>query len=128
MSGVVIFSAMVAFSLNLNPLFDAIAHVESGNGRYSKNVYQLRDIYIDDVNRILGYKMFKYEDKLDVGKSREMMLVYWRWYGSAYEAKTNNVVTYSVLARIHNGGPDGWKKYATKRYAKKVMSIIEEKE
>jgi hypothetical protein len=127
MSGVVISSVMVAFNLNLSPLFDAIAQVESGNGRYGKNVYQLQDIYIDDVNRILGRKEFKYEDKFDVGKSREMMVIYWGRYGSIYESKTGNAVSYSVLARIHYGGPDGWKKYATKRYAKKVMSLIEEK-
>jgi hypothetical protein len=120
-------SVIVAFGLNLSPLFDAIAQVESDCGRLSKNVYQLRDIYIDDVNRILRCEKFKYEDKFDVGKSREMMLVYWGWYGAIYEAKTGNSVTYSVLARIHNGGPNGWKKYATKRYAKKVMSLIEEK-
>lgn len=127
MSDVVISSVMVAFNLNLSPLFDAIAQVESGNGRYDRNVYQLQDIYIDDVNRILGRKEFKYEDKFDVGKSREMMVIYWGRYGSIYESKTGNAVSYSVLARIHYGGPDGWKKYTTKRYAKKVMSLIEEK-
>lgn len=127
MNGTVISSVMVEFNLTLNPLFDAIAKIETGNGRHGKNVYQLRDTYIDDVNRILGREEYKYEDKFDVGKSREMMVIYWRQYGSIYELKTGNTVSYSVLARIHNGGPDGWKKYATKRYAKRVMSLIEEK-
>ena len=127
MSGEIISSVMVAFNLTLNPLFDAIAQIETGNGRHGNNVYQLRDIYIDDVNRILGRNEFKYEDKFDVGKSREMMRIYWGWYGSIYESKTGNTVSYSVLARIHNGGPDGWKKYAAKRYANRVMSIMEEK-
>lgn len=126
MSGELISSMMVAFNLTLNPLFDAIAQIETGNGRYGNNVYQLRDIYIDDVNRILGRKEYKYEDKFDVGKSREMMVIYWNRYGSIYESKTGNAVSYSVLARIHNGGPDGWKKYATKRYAKRVMNLIED--
>lgn len=127
MSGELISSVMVAFDLTLNPLFDAIAQIKTGNGRHGKNVYQLQDIYIDDVNRILGREEYKYEDKFDVGKSREMMAIYWRKYGWLYKLKTGNEVSYYVLARIHNGGPDGWKKYATKRYAKRVMNLIEEK-
>lgn len=126
MSGVIISSVMVAFNLNLSPLFEAISKVESGNGKYGKNVYQLQDIYIDDVNRILGRNEFKYEDKFDVCKSREMMAIYWGRYGAIYESKTGNSVSYPVLARIHNGGPDGWKKYSTKRYAKRVMDFIKE--
>ena len=127
MSGITIKSVMVAFNLNLSPLFDAIAQVESGNGRHGNNVYQIQDEYIDDVNRILGRKEFRYEDKYNIYKSREIMIIYWNRYGAIYESKTGNQVSYSVLARIHKGGPNGWKMYATKRYAKSIMNIIEEK-
>lgn len=123
----IIHTALMCFNLNVIPLLNAIAQVESGNGKFSKNIYQISDIYIDDVNRILGRKEFTYDDKYDVEKSVEMMVIYWGRYGSIYESKTGNAVSYSVLARIHNGGPDGWKKYATKRYAKRVMNLMEEK-
>lgn len=122
----VISSVIVAFNLNLYPLFDAIAKIESDYGRLSKNVYQLQDAYIDDVNRILGRKEFDYDDKYDVGKSREMMVVYLMQYGAIYESKTGNAVSYSVLARIHNGGPRGWKKHATLKYWRKIQKAMED--
>lgn len=121
----IISSVMVAFNLNLYPLFDAIAEIESDYGRLSKNVYQLQDAYIDDVNRILGRNEFDYNDKYDVGKSKEMMVIYLMRYGAIYESKTGNAVSYSVLARIHNGGPNGWRKPSTLKYWHKVKAAMD---
>lgn len=114
-------TAVVLFNLNLAPLFDAMAQVESDNGKTSKNVYQLSDMYIDDVNDICGKQVFLHTDKFSRDKSEQMMVIYWSHYGQRYQNKTGNEPTYEVLARIHNGGPDGWSKYATKRYWKRVQ-------
>lgn len=119
-------TALMLFNLNLAPLFDAVAQVESNNGKTSDNVYQLSDIFIDDVNNICGKQVFLHADKFDRERSEQMMVIYWSHYGQRYQDWTGNAPTYAVLARIHNGGPNGARMYATKRYAKKVMSIIEE--
>ena len=119
-------TAVTLFNLNLAPLFDAIAKVESDNGMVSNNVYQLSDTFIMDVNDICGKQVFLYTDKYDRERSEQMMKVYWSYYGRRYKNKTGNEPTYSVLARIHNGGPDGWSKYATKRYWRRVKELLPE--
>ncbi|HQG06785.1 MAG TPA: hypothetical protein PLX18_11665 [Anaerohalosphaeraceae bacterium] len=48
-------------------------------------------------------------------------------YGKRYKRITGKPATLEILARIHNGGPDGWKKISTAAYAAKVKSIYEEK-
>lgn len=107
------------FGLSLVALFNAIAMVESDRGATSDNVYQIRDIYIDDVNRICNTQV-SYDAKYNVKKSEQMMMLYWQYYGEIYERVTGSPVTYEVLARIHNGGPDGWRKEATKKYWERV--------
>ena len=114
-------TAATLFGIYLAPLFSAIAQVESNNGQTSKNVYQLSDLFIMDVNDICGKQVFIYTDKYDRERSEQMMVIYWSHYGQRYQRKTGNKPTYSVLARIHNGGPDGWRKYATKRYWRQVQ-------
>jgi hypothetical protein len=100
-------------------LIKAIAIVETDDGRTSKNVYQIRDIYIKDLNRIYTYK-YHIRDKYSRSISEMMMYDYWRYYGYQYVKDTGNPITYEVLARIHNGGPDGWKEESTKKYWHKV--------
>ena len=104
-------------------LVDAIGMVESGldpnaigdNGK-AVGILQIHKTYVDDVNRILGRKVFTYEDRKDVGKSYTMAFVYLNYYGRRYKSITGNDPTPEVYARIHNGGPNGWKKDATKDY------------
>ena len=109
------------FGLALAPLFAAIAQVETCNGTTSTNVYQLSDLFIMDVNDICGKQVFIYTDKYDRERSEQMMVIYWSHFGKRYQRKTGNEPTYAVLARIYNGGPDGWRKYATKRYWRQVQ-------
>lgn len=114
---------MMLFELSLVALFNAIAMVESDRGATSDNVYQIRDIYIDDVNRICNTQV-SYDAKYDKKKSEQMMVLYWQHYGAKYEHIAGEHVTYEVLARIHNGGPDGWRKEATKKYWEKVKRYL----
>ena len=124
------------FGIALAPLFAAMAQVESDDGRTSNNIYQISDVYIDDVNRITeissitvrqhGCRLpYSINDKFDRAASEAMMATYWLYYGTRYMTLTGERPTVEVFARIHNGGPDGWKKPSTIKYWHKVKAAIE---
>lgn len=113
-------------------LLDAIEWVESkgdanavGDNGNAIGAYQLHKIYVDDVNdrlRKIPDNKYSYADRFDKIKSREIVTRYLRYY----EHKTppeedghypfGNMTVQERLARIHNGGPDGWKKSNTLWY------------
>ena len=110
---------IVLFGLYLAPLFNAIAKVESDCGVTSKNIYQISDIYIDDLNRIYPH-IYPKRCKYDKYASQCMMFDYWRFYAYDYARKTGKPITYEVLARIHTGGPNGMFKATTLPHWHKV--------
>ena len=114
---------IMLFGLYLAPLFNAIANVESDCGATSKNIYQISDIYIDDLNRIYTH-IYPKRCKYDKHASQCMMFDYWRFYAYDYARKTKKPITYEVLARIHNGGPDGMFKATTLPYWHKVKKEL----
>jgi len=126
------------FGRHLAPLYAAIAQVESDRGKTSANVYQIDahagGTYVKDVNQILArlspvigatFRPFPPEATSSKASSEAMMAVYWKHWGTHYEQKTGKQVTFEVLARIHNGGPLGWKKTATDAYWAKVKRVLE---
>ena len=116
-------SARSADAVDYDRLLDAIAFVESDRGATSANVYQLRRVYVRDVNRIRGWGV-RYADAIgDTALARRCILAYWRHYGAVYERRTGRKATAETLARMHNGGPDGWRKAATVRYWRRVSRI-----
>ena len=117
---------IMLFGLYLAPLFNAIANVESDCGVTSKNIYQISDIYIDDLNRIYPH-IYPRRCKYDKYASQCMMFDYWRFYAYDYARKTKKPITYEVLARIHNGGPDGMFKATTIPYWHKVKKELKKK-
>lgn len=111
-------------------LLDAIATVESsnqatvvGDGGKSVGMYQLGKLYIDDVNNIYG-TTYKYSDRLNPAISREITAKYLTHYGKVYTRKTGKKPTAEVYARIHNGGPGGYKKKATIKYWSKIRDVL----
>jgi len=129
------------FGLALGPLFAAIAEVESNDGKTSPNVYQIDahggGIYVADVNQIaekmckrtgVAFRPFPMCAKFDRRTSERMMMIYWQYWGEHYQQKAHEPVTYEVLARIHNGGPLGWKKRATVRYWQLVKDAMADAE
>lgn len=79
---------------------------------------QIRPIYLADANRILGWEAFRPEDRFDPGKSYAMFHVvvcHYKPRGTPAE-----------WARIHNGGPRGWRKASTLPYAAEVLQIMAE--
>lgn len=92
---------------------------------------QVRKPYLDDVNRIVGKRDMKRMwgkeqlttvDMKDKAKAVWATKVYLTYWGKVYERDTGKKVTLEVYARIHNGGPSGWKKWITKSYWRKVQS------
>jgi len=86
---------------------------------------QIRAIYLKDVNDWIGPKEMKkiwgksrlsLSDMKNREKARWVTKVYMEKYGSIYEHRTRRNFTAEVFARIHNGGPDGWKEKKTKHY------------
>lgn len=114
------------YEYRLKTLLDAIKTVESQNGKYlnGKNgesgPYQMKHIVIDDVNRILGTKTYKYEDAMDEQKSRDICEFYITYWAEKAGMKHN----IEVMARIWNGGPKGYKKKSTIKYWNKIKEVL----
>ena len=96
------------FGLYLSPLFSSIAMVESGNGFFSENVYQITSIYVDDLNRIYPEMRFKKKDVLNKETSRLMMYLYWKHYAYQYAKETGRAITCEVLSKMHHCGGRYW--------------------
>ena len=93
---------------NFDDLLQALADVESSNDpnaynkrEFAAGLYQIRPIYLKDVNRILGYPCFSLDDRYDPIRAAQMVFVYLSHYGRC--------MNIAFLARIHNGGPDAWR-------------------
>ena len=125
-----------AATYSLDDLLDAIEWVESkgeanaiGDGE-AVGAYQIHKIYVDDLNRFSDWFAYRakynYDDRWNRHKSRQMVSRY-VWY---YTTKIMPELTLSdcgmreleAMARIHNGGPDGYKSPATKKYWLKVKA------
>jgi hypothetical protein len=113
-------------------LIDAIEWVESGcdssavgdDGK-AVGAFQIHKIYVDEVNRIIiknKYRIptFRYEDRLCNNMSRVMVYIYLSEFG-----KHSLPDKLEIAARIHNGGPQGYKKESTKAYWAKVKERLE---
>ena len=131
------------FGYSFDDLLDAIEWVESkgdanivGDGGKAIGSFQIHKIYVDDVNRIIcKHRMkvstFRYADRQNKDKSRIMVIIYLEEYAGGYTGE--DFYTGVVLgdwqpekmARIHNGGPDGWKKDCTTPYWEKVKARLD---
>ena len=85
--------------------------------------YQIRACYLVDANRILGTH-YEHIEMRDPAIARAVVCAYLTHYGNAL-ARTGRLVTARDLARIHNGGPKGWKKAATLGYAARFEAALE---
>ncbi len=106
----------------MDRLLDAIAHVESrndpnavGDSGRARGVYQIHRLYWQDGTRLLGVT-WSYDDAVDPVKARQVVRAYLRHYGRDRDLLD--------LARIHNGGPSGHKKAATRPYADKIEAVL----
>jgi len=108
---------------DVEALLDAIASVESNNnpnavgdsGR-AMGPYQIHKLYWKDGTRILGVQ-WSYAEAKDPVKARQVVRAYLLHYGKGKSLLDK--------ARIHNGGPRGYRKRATLGYARKVARVME---
>lgn len=103
-------------------LLDAIARIESrsdpnavGDSGRAIGVYQIHRRYWQDGTRILGVD-WSYEHAADTAKARQVVRAYLRHYGRGRDILD--------MARIHNGGPQGYRKQSTLDYARKIEAIL----
>jgi len=116
----------------------ALIAVESGGDKMAigdrnlKNkaygVCQIRQPYLDDVNRIAKTSFTMKQVANSEALSRWATVTYIKHYGKRYARLTGKPLTAEVAARIHNGGPNGWKKKATDAHWNKVKVKMEELE
>lgn len=89
--------------------------------------YQIRPIYVREVNRILALKKvdktYVHEDARNDRIAQQMIFIYLKFWGDKYEKEMGRKPDASVLGRIHNGGPTGWKKSATLDYGYKCSRL-----
>ena len=89
-------------------------------------VYQIRPIFVEDVNRILGFESYTHEEARNERLAQQMIFVYLNHYGRMYTDLTGKQPDARVLARIFNGGPKGYLKRATINYGNRAMNIWED--
>lgn len=121
-------------SYTMEELIQAIIIVESGGDDYvigdrhlQNKAYgslQIRQPCVDDVNERAGTD-YRAEDMLG---NRRLSVWCFLWYISRYatEERLGRTPTAEDIARIWNGGPNGYKKKSTHRYWSKVRKELEE--
>ena len=77
--------------------------------------------YVQDAAEYAG-KDWLHEDAFDRETSIDIFIAYISRY--ATEDRIGRPVTAEDIARIHNGGPNGWKKKSTEAYWREVRSIL----
>jgi len=114
----------VAYNTPEETLWRAICTVESrnnpvavGDGGKAVGIAQIHKCLVDDVNRIMGRKLYVYSDRLNPVKCKAMYLIYIHHY---YPKGT-----LEQWARCWNGGPKGPNKQATVSYWQKVQRVID---
>lgn len=121
----------ISFLLNATPsnkFIDVICKVESNNGMYvvgddgkAIGCLQIWKSVVDDVNKYSKVK-YTYGDRYDKDKSYQMFRLYVGHY--ATQKRLGRKPTNEDMARIWNGGPNGYKKIATVKYWNKVKKYI----
>ena len=109
-----VLSAMRVVESNNNP--DAV-----GDGGKAIGVYQVWNIYWIDATQYSGIGG-EYKDCFKSDYADKIVRSYMKRY--ATEKRLGREVTMEDIARIHNGGPNGYKKQSTKKYWDKVQKEL----
>jgi hypothetical protein len=82
--------------------------------------YQIRQEFVDECNRIIGYDRYTLEDAHDEVKSNRM-LVCWHSYWSRKKGTRGDLV---AMARQHVGGPNGHLRDCTLDRKRKAIEAL----
>ena len=109
-------------------LLDAICKVESncdssqiGDNGDSIGAYQIQYAYWLDAIEFSGIGG-EYDDVLNDDYAQQIVLAYWDRYATM--KRLGHIPTDEDRARIHNGGPNGYKKSATVKYWNKIQNEL----
>ena len=109
--------------IKLDQLFKAIGTVESGNndqaigdGGRSIGRYQIQKAYYQDaIEHRPELKKYKYKEMKNPNIAKRIIMAYWHRYATEWSAEE--------LCRLHNGGPRGPHKEATRAYYQKIRAF-----
>lgn len=91
-------------------------------------IVQIRPKCLADINRIAKKQglavRYTASDRFSASKSRQMWVLYLRYWGEQYAKETGREPTDEVYARIWNGGPTGWRKGTTRPYWRRVRDAM----
>ncbi len=115
-------------SINLMALIMVIIQIESsgndlaiGDDGLAFGCLQMHSAYVQDAAQY-AKEDWVHEDAFDRETSIDIFIAYMSRY--ATKERLGRKVTAEDIARIHNGGPNGWKKSATDAYWNKVRKNI----
>lgn len=114
MNWALILAALVAVESSGDP--DAI-----GDNGLAFGCLQLHAAYVQDAAEFAG-ETWKHEDAFNPATAEQIARAYMARY--ATEKRLGRSPTYEDIARIHNGGPNGFKKAATDGYWLKVKKEL----
>lgn len=92
-------------------------------GDEARGRFQIRQCVLDDVNRIYGTG-YSRQDCFNKAKATAILRMYLSYWGEYYRRQEGRPATVEVLARIWNGGPEGWRKRSTLGYWCEVQKQI----
>jgi hypothetical protein len=122
--------AINQYTMALISLILALIMVESsgnndaiGDNGKAYGCLQLHAAYVQDAAEYAG-KNWVHEDAFDRNTSIQIFKAYMARY--ATEERLGRNPTASDIARIHNGGPNGYKKSATDKYLLKVKAAFKQ--
>lgn len=107
--------------------FDSISIIESNNddnavGDKGKAIgrYQIWRVYYKDAKEFDKSINFSYDSLTNKTNSEKVIVAYLNRYGKKF-IQNNDWVN---LARIHNGGPDGYKNPSTLKYGQRFQKVM----
>ena len=111
-------------------LMSAIIAVESngkanaiGDNGQAYGILQVHKSVVQDVNRIYSLR-HTHQDMFNPERAKQVFTLYTKYYGDLYQKKAQQPATAEIIARIWNGGPNGYNNPATLKYWKKVKEAI----
>ena len=115
-------------------LYSSIVWVESKGNANAKSrdgsvgIIQIKPVMVKEVNRICKIKgldkKFTLADRKNPNKSEEMFWIYQEFYNPDLKRDSLSKSDLEMMARKWNGGPNGHKKKATKKYWRKVSKRL----
>jgi hypothetical protein len=115
--------------ITLMQIILAIIAVESGGNDYavgdsgkSYGCMQMTQAYVQDAADFANVD-WVHKDAFDRDKSIDIFLAYMSRY--ATPERLGRPVTSQDIVRIHNGGPNGYKKQATEKYWIKIKTLLD---